>query len=28
LVVYYFYYRSGRWRKKAVVKYDSEGKMI
>jgi len=28
LVVNYFYYRSGRWRKKAVVKYDSEGKMI
>jgi putative MATE family efflux protein len=28
LVVYYFYYRSGRWRKKAVVKYDSEGKII
>ena len=28
LVVYYFYYRSGRWRKKTVVKYDSEGKMI
>jgi putative MATE family efflux protein len=28
LVVYYFYYRSGRWRKKAVVKYNSEGKMI
>jgi putative MATE family efflux protein len=28
LVVYYLYYRSGRWRKKAVVKYDTEGKMI
>ncbi len=28
LVVYYFYYRSGHWKKKAVVKYDSEGKMI
>jgi putative MATE family efflux protein len=28
LIVYYFYYRSGRWRKKAIVKYDSEGKMI
>jgi putative MATE family efflux protein len=27
LVVYYFYYRSGQWRKKAVVKYDSEGRM-
>jgi putative MATE family efflux protein len=28
LVVYYFYYRSGQWKKKAIVKYDSEGKMI
>ncbi len=28
LIIYYFYYRSGRWKKKAVVKYDSEGKMI
>jgi putative MATE family efflux protein len=28
LVVYYVYYRSGRWRKKAVVKYNSEGKKI
>lgn len=28
LIVYYFYYRSGRWKKKAIVKYDSEGKMI
>ncbi|MCX6247986.1 MAG: MATE family efflux transporter [Bacteroidetes bacterium] len=28
LVVYYFYYRSGRWKKKGVVKYDSEGKKI
>jgi Na+-driven multidrug efflux pump len=28
LIVYYLYYRSGRWRKKAVVKYDSEGNMI
>jgi putative MATE family efflux protein len=28
LVVYYFYYRSGRWKKKAIIKYDSEGKII
>lgn len=28
LIVYYFYYRSGRWRKKAIVKYDIEGKKI
>lgn len=28
LVVYYFYYRSGHWKKKAIVKYDSEGKII
>jgi putative MATE family efflux protein len=28
IIIYYFYYRSGRWKKKAVVKYDSEGKMI
>jgi putative MATE family efflux protein len=28
LIVYYFYYRSGRWKKKAIVKYDSEGRMI
>jgi putative MATE family efflux protein len=28
LVVYYFYYRSGRLKKKAIVKYDSKGKMI
>jgi putative MATE family efflux protein len=28
LIVYYFYYRSGRWKNKAIVKYDSEGRMI
>lgn len=28
LVIYYLYYRSGRWKKKAIVKYDSEGKLI
>ena len=28
LIVYYFYYRSGRWKKKAIVKYDSEGKLL
>jgi Na+-driven multidrug efflux pump len=27
LIVYYFYYRSGRWKRKALVKYDAEGKM-
>ena len=25
LILYYFYYRSGRWKKKAVVKYNKEG---
>jgi len=28
LIVYYLYYRLGRWKKKAIVKYDSQGKMI
>ena len=27
LIVYFFYYRSGRWKKKALVKYDAEGHM-
>jgi putative MATE family efflux protein len=27
LIVYFFYYRSGRWKKKALVKYDAEGRM-
>ena len=28
LTVYFFYYRSGRWKTKAIVKYDKEGKII
>jgi putative MATE family efflux protein len=28
LIIYYAYYRSGRWRRKAVVKYTEEGKKI
>jgi putative MATE family efflux protein len=27
LIVYFFYYRSGRWKKKALIKYDAEGHM-